>query len=579
MNFTAPSFLWILAALAPLVAAYFLKVRPRRFQVNALFLWEKIFQEKKASSLFQRMRDLFSLLMLALALGAIAFAAAGPRPASQDKRDLLLVIDTSPSMRAKSGGKDNLEAAKDRAVDIVRALNGTRRAALATAAGDLDFLSHASDSPKDLTDAIANLQAADVPVGPHTVAALNACAKGAGNTGRVLLITDGNPGWDGLDAGVEVMRLPASTLPNAGFIAADLDRKPGTPHGAVFFYRIASSVKKETSAELELRHEERGLARLVPVTLKPGEETSDTLEVEDAAPGRWTAELKFPDALATDNIVALGLAEPKPVSVKVVAPQKVFFQRCVDAFTQTGGLLSLVEQDADVTIAQGSATQDPRQIIFAPSGESPFWSGSGAAIEVLAAEPKIPGHPVTKHLDLEAIRFEGAKDLTPAAGALVLATSETGKPLMWKARAEGRDALVVNLDPALGEFFFSPAFPALVHGGALDLSGRGPGLRSAHPTGSRVDAGGPVTKPDGKTQPPGDFTLAKRGHYLAATNAGPRWFGGALFERAETVLDGSGPKDSGAAVERGYPISFWLLVLATVLLIAEFILYHRRKAG
>jgi hypothetical protein len=580
MNFTSPSFLWMLAALAPLIAAYFLKVRPRRFPVNALFLWEKIFQEKKASSLFQRLRDALSLLMLALALGAIALAAAGPRPASQDKRDLLIVIDTSPSMRAKTGtgGKDGLESAKERARDIVRALNGTRRAALATASGELDFLSHASDSPKDLTDAISRLQVADMPVGPQTVAALNSCAKGAGSAGRVLLLTDGNPGWDGLDPGVEIMRLTPSAV-NAGFIAADLDRKPGTTRGAVFFYRIASSVKQETSAELELRHDEMGLARLVPVTLKPGEETSDTLDIDDATAGKWTAELKFPDALATDNVVALGLAEPKPVTVKVVAPQPVFFQRCVEAFALTGGMLSLAEKDADVTIAQGSATTDPRQIIFAPAGESPFWTGGTGEIEVLAAESKIPGHPVTKHLDLEAMRFEGARDLAPVAGALVLATSETGKPLIWKARAEGRDALVVNLDPAKGEFFFSPVFPALVHGAALDLSGRGPVLRSAHPTGSRVNAGGPVTKPDGNPLPAGDFTVAKLGHYLATTTAGPRWFGGALFERAETVLDGTGPADSGASVERGYPISFWLLLIAIALLVVEFLLYHRRKAG
>lgn len=578
MNFSSPGFLWILAALAPLIAAYFLKVRPRRFPVNALFLWEKIFQEKKASSLFQRLRDAFSLLILALALAAIALAAAGPRPASQDKRDLLIVIDTSPSMRAKTGGKDGLEAAKDRALDIVRALNGTRRAALATASGELDFLSHASDSPKDLTDAIARLEGAEVPVGPQTVAALNSCARGAGSAGRVLLITDGNPGWEGLDPGVEIMRL-APSAPNAGFIAADLDRKPGTTRAAVFFYRIASSVKQETSAELELRHEERGLARLVPVTLKPGEETTDTLEIDDASAGRWTAELKFPDALATDNTVALGLADPKPVTMKIAAPQPLFFQRCVEAFSLTGGLLALADSGAEVTIAQGTASGDARQIIFAPTGESPFWSGGAGEVEVLAAESKIPGHPVTKHLDLEAIRFEGARDLAPVAGALVLATSETGKPLIWKARVEGRDAVVVNLDPARGEFFFSPAFPALVHGAALDLSGRGPVLRSAHPTGSRVDAGGPVTKPDGKPLPAGDFTVAKLGHYLATTAAGPRWFGGALFERSETVLDGSGPADSGASVERGYPISFWLLLLAIALLLVEFLLYHRRKAG
>lgn len=580
MIFGSPAFLWMLAALVPLAAAYFLKVRPRRFPVNALFLWEKIFQEKKASSLFQRLRDLLSLLLMALALAAIAFAAAGPRPAKQDRRDLLLVIDTSPSMRAKTGGKEGIELARERARDIVRALNGTRRGAVASASGTLDFLSHASDSPKDLTEAIARLKAAETPVSLETVSALNACARGAGAAGRVLLITDGNAGWEGLDPAVEVMRV-GTLAPNAGFVAADLDRKPGSTRGAVFFYRIASSVKQETSAELELRHDDGGgLARLVPVTLKPGEEISDTLEIEDAPAGRWTAELKFPDALPTDNVVALGLAEPKPITVKVATAQPYFFRRCIEAFSLTGGLLAPAEDAADLTIAQGSPALDSRQIIFAPAGESPFWTDSGAGdIEVLAAEAKVPGHPVTKHLELETMRFEGARDLTPAAGSLVLATAENGKALIWKARADGREAVVVNLDPARGEFFFSPVFPALVHGAALDLTGRHGSLRSAHPTGSLLDAGGPVTTPAGAHLPAGDFLVENLGHYRAETPAGARWFGGALFERAETVLDGSGPADSGVAIERGYPPAFWLLFVALLLLLVEFFLYHRRKAG
>lgn len=578
MNFGAPAFLWLFAAMVPLVAAYFLKVRPRRMPVNALFLWEKIFQEKKASSLFQKLRDFLSLLMLALALSAVALAAAGLRPAGLDRRDLLVVVDVSPSMGAKLGADSGIDLAKDRAREIVRALNGTRRAALASAADELDFLSHASDAPKDLTDAISRLALSDMPVSRQAIDALNACARGAGSRGRVLLITDGNPGWDGLDPSIEVMRL-ASAGPNAGFIAADLDRKPGSRDGARFFYRIVSTVKQKASAELELRHEEQGLARLVPITLTPGEETSDTLDVENAAAGRWTAELRFDDALASDNVVALGLAEPKPVSIAIAARDPYFFRRCVEAFSQTGGMLTPADGDAEVTIAIGTPGEASKQIIFAPSGDSPFWSGGAGDIEVLAAESKVPDHPVVRHLDFEGMRFEGAKDLTPAAGSLVLGVSETGKPLLWKSRVDGRDAVVVNLDPSRADFFFSPAFPALVHGAALDLGGRGRSLRSAVPTGSRVETTGTVTAPSGKPVPAGNFRVAAAGHYFAETPGGARWFGGALFERAETLLDGGGPDDSGAGVERGYPLSFWLLAVAIALVLTEFLLYHRRKAG
>ena len=76
MTFLAPAFLWTLAALAPLAAIYFLKVRPRKKPVTAFFLWQKIFTEKKAYALFKRLRDVFSLLLMALAFAAISLKNA-----------------------------------------------------------------------------------------------------------------------------------------------------------------------------------------------------------------------------------------------------------------------------------------------------------------------------------------------------------------------------------------------------------------------------------------------------------------------------------------------------------------------
>ena len=64
-------------------------------------------------------------------VAALALAAAGPRFGSEDRRDLLIVIDVSPSMRAAFAGKEVMPQAKSRAREMVRALNGTRRAACA----------------------------------------------------------------------------------------------------------------------------------------------------------------------------------------------------------------------------------------------------------------------------------------------------------------------------------------------------------------------------------------------------------------------------------------------------------------
>ncbi len=566
------------AALVPLVAIYFLKIRPRRMPVNAFFLWNQIFEERRASSLFQRLRDLISLLLLALVIAALALATAGPRFSGDDKRDLLVVIDVSPSMRAKVAGKECIQLAKNRAREIIQALNGTRRAALATTSGELRFLCHLSSAPKDLLDSLVQVRISDEPVTSTAIRALNAFAAKSGSNHRVLLLTDGNGGWEGLAPGIEVVRL-GDKAPNAGIVAADITWAQSGGRAAKFYYRIVSTYPKETYAELELRSEDGGgLARLVPVVLRPGEDASATLDVEDASAGRWSAVLKIDDALVTDNEVSLGLAERRPVAIRLEAKDSYFYGRCVDAFAQTGGMLTRVESGGEMAIAQGAAPKDQKLLVFAPEGESPFWKAIADPVEVQAVESKVKDHPLIRSLDLDAIRFEGARKIEPADGSLILATSESGVPLIWKSQVGTRTAVVVNLDPTRGEFFLSPWFPAMVHGAALHLAGRENQVLAVYPTGTRLTVPGAFT--DASDHVTRDAVqIGRRGFYRMEQVGIITQFGGALLDPAESRLDGSGPPASAGAVAMGHPLSFWLIIVAIVVLVCESLLYHRRKAG
>ena len=78
MKFLAPLFFWSFLSFIPLVAIYFLKVRPRRKDTTAYFLWNQVFTEKKASSLFNRLRYLFSLILLSLVFGSVWLALTRP---------------------------------------------------------------------------------------------------------------------------------------------------------------------------------------------------------------------------------------------------------------------------------------------------------------------------------------------------------------------------------------------------------------------------------------------------------------------------------------------------------------------
>lgn len=577
MTFLTPQWLWALLAAIPLVAVYLLKVRPRRRPVTAFFLWQKILGQRKAASLFQRLRDALSLLLTLAALVAAVLAAAAPRLRQADDRDVVVIIDASPSMRTLTEGKPVIELARRSVRDWIKALNGTRRMAIGLAAADLSFLSHFGDNPRDLLDAVDRIAATDSPVSKATIRAINSAAASAGTRTRFILVTDGARGWEGLAGDIEVVRLVSGPLPNAGLTAADLEWSGISGDKARFFYQVASSYPETRRIELELREMESDtLARLIPLTLAPGESASGTIEIEGASPGRWIARLGAPDALAADNSVALALPPRIPVSVAIPASDGYFFQRCVESFQAATGALALTTSNPDITLCRGTVPDGATAaVVFAPSGASPFWQSVGEAAEVLLPESTQPGHPVLANLDFEALRFDGARQSTPAPGSLVLATSESGLPLIWLATAGERRAVVINLDPDEGAFFLTPWFPVIIHNAATHLAGRTEPPRSVLPTGSRFEAGAAI--PPGSSEAAGLAPLLDTaGHWRTASGI---WFGAAILSEPETVLDGKGPASTAQPIDHGYPPLVWFIALAIVLLTLELALYHRRKAG
>jgi hypothetical protein len=185
---------------------------------------------------------------------------------------------------------------------------------------------------------------------------------------------------------------------------------------------------------------------------------------------------------------------------------------------------------------------------------------------------------LVRNLDLEVIRFEGACQIEPADGSLILASSESGAPLIWKSQVGGRTAVIVNLDPTRGDFFLSPWFPAMVHAAALHLARREHPLLAVYPTGTRLAMAGTFTDTQHQVTHD-DLRLDRRGFYQAEQAGMVSSIGAALLAPAETRLDGRGPAASAQPVAQGHPVALWLVLAAISVLVAESLLYHRRKAG
>ena len=364
MSFASPVFFWALLSLIPLAAIYLLKVRPVRKPTTAWFLWEDIFQENKATSLFQRFRDLFSLLLMMAAFLAVVFAMTRPNFSGDRQKDLILLVDNSASMNATDGSDIRLARAKTVATDIIKALNGTQRCSVATVSNRVKFLSNLTDNPRELLLAVEKIQPSTMVSDAKLLKQLlNRNPKEtesddepeteseAEQASRIILISDGCFG-DALPDGIELLKVGDDSKGNVGIVACDMRRLPGGRNRVGVFFQVASSFKETVEAELTFSvGEPDALTKFIPLNIKPGLNAPEVFELEDAEAGKWFAQLDvYPaDALKEDNTAYISLPPRRPIPISVVAEDRYFYENCVQAFSADDGLLALVEESGDET--------------------------------------------------------------------------------------------------------------------------------------------------------------------------------------------------------------------------------------
>jgi hypothetical protein len=594
LTFLHPMMLWSFAALLPLAALYFLKVRPRRKPTTAFFLWEKALEERRANSLFKRLRDFWSLLLMLVACSAVCLALA--QPEWNDRRqDLLILLDASASMAAKEGGTARIEMAKRAAAEIVEGLNGVQRAAVATVAQNIVYRSHLTDNPGELLDTIQTISASNQPLRFEAFSGLEDSQNRFLREHRVVLISDGCFGGKTLPKQVELVKIGKS-LENAGIVAADMAYLPTGTNRLAFYCQVASSFAAPREVDLMVaRIDEQGveqLAKVIPLEIKPGLNRPETYTLENALPGKWIARLNGEDALSLDNTAHLAAALPDVIRVGVNSEDRYFLEKSVLAFSQSAGLLTLVRDKPDVVLANASVPAGEKLLLFHPAGESIWWKDLGETIDVVEPRVMTKNHPALRHLDAAALPFVGAKRLNAPPGAQILVADDRGVPLIYAARRDRSAAIVVNMDPVAADFYFSAWFPVLVHSAATYLAGRENSLSATYRPGDVVPIPGALEETASTfTTLVGEKNIDKevRGKYLSLgdrlgyaelKNASGQWFvGSSLLAESETLLDHQAAAGVGEALSRGRSPTWWLALLAIGVLTVESVLYHRRKVG
>src|SRR5918992_2196300 len=124
MGLAAPLALLGLLLVPVIIAFYLLRLRRDDRPVSSTYLWQQLVRDVEANAPWQRLRRSLLLLLQLIVVVVLAVLLARPtteRPAGL-ARDLVLVVDASPSMAATDVHPDRLTAAKRAAIDALNEL-------------------------------------------------------------------------------------------------------------------------------------------------------------------------------------------------------------------------------------------------------------------------------------------------------------------------------------------------------------------------------------------------------------------------------------------------------------------------
>lgn len=204
MSFLTPlAFLGALLAI-PIILLYMLRLRRREILVSSTYLWQQILQDNEANTPWQRLRRNLLLLLQLLILLFLVLALARPFMVvpAVGTGQIALLLDASASMNATDiDGGTRLDEAKRRALEIVDTLGADDTMTVIRVADVPEVLAPATNDPILLRTAISGAQPSQAAA--DWVAALTLAAGEGRNASdfNVVIVSDGDLG--------DTARLPA----------------------------------------------------------------------------------------------------------------------------------------------------------------------------------------------------------------------------------------------------------------------------------------------------------------------------------------------------------------------------------
>ncbi len=495
MNFLAP-LAFALAALLPIIIAlYFLKLRRTEHRVSSTYLWRTLVRDTAANAPWQKLKPNLLLLLQLLFLVALIVALARPFVWGDvvASSHLILVLDTSASMRATDVAPTRLNDAISQARRLIQNLPNDARVTVIDAGASVRVPVSGATDKSAAYSALENLRAG---LGETDMAsALTLAATIAENEpdAELVILSDGHfqlP--ENISIPSRAQFIPIGKARNNQAFGAFTLSSEGGRGGVSAFLQLVNYSEQPVTRRLVLRNEKGQLVAARDVALAPMKAQAVTIPDLPADAEWFSANLEGNDFLALDDRAFAVVPLRDKVNVRVVTQGNRFLEtalalmpniqvttvRASDVVSET----SNVKRQTSLTILDSTiptGTLPGGNLLFiAPPRATEFFSMTG---RIEAPQPIVVNaeDAITRYVDLREVAIQDASKIElPKWGRAVLADRATGAPLLIVGETEGRHIGVLAFDIRHSDLPLRVAFPllmanlldALIPGGASGIA-------------------------------------------------------------------------------------------------------------
>ncbi|TMG66157.1 MAG: VWA domain-containing protein [Chloroflexi bacterium] len=606
MTFLAPLAAALAITLPAIVALYFLRIRRPTRIVPALDLWPDQIRDRQANVPWQRLR--FSWLLLLQLLVAAVLVAAAVQPALSASANLaphtIVLIDASASMQAKDVEPSRLDEAKRQVGAMIDQLGPQDRMTLIAVQSTARIVGSGSGDHDALHRALNAIAPAN---GPADLSAALSLASGivrAGEESRAYLFSDGileplrTSFANGLPFPIEYRRVGVSGE-NVGLTS--LVVRAGAQSRAAYL-RVHNFGQQPRSFTLEWRSD-AGLIDVRSVSLAAGQAEDLALPVPDAA-NTVTARIEAKDNFGLDDSVTAVARAPRAFHVLLVTPGNVFLEQALRLRTDFQlDVIAPAAYRSSTSYAMTvfdryspSAMPDAPFVMVDPPAGSPLAGGAQVGIGRVRASDA--GDPLLNNVSLQDVHIAKSQDMRASTFGRALITS-LQTPLVLVRDAPFRQVLV-GFDIHDSDLPLRIGFPVLMQNLSEWMLPPSVPSRSFHPdeTVTIVPENGAktvtVVRPDGSRRQLATGSIATfadtdlLGVYMVeqtvSGNTDRSWFAVNLFSDTTSqlvpvdrlALPPSKVFSTAQTNHRGLiQVWPWIALLALVLVLAEWLAFHR----